>query len=225
MRRIGAVAALVLVVLAGVLVYSSTRPEDTTGSASSAPTPSSSSKPTPNPTANPTASPTASPTPAPSTPSCPSTGRPFAPTRITVPGVAKNVVVTTPARDANDVPGIPPLTDAGKRVFAFDREQGVRPGDRSGNVLLNAHTYPDGSALGNQLLSGLARGDRIVVTADRKRLCYRVTDEVQVLASKGLADYYAKDGRPQLAIVVCSGRRLGPGQWEKRTIWFASPSA
>lgn len=211
MRRIGVVAALVLVVLAGVLVWHSTRPEETTGSASSAPTPS--SRPTPTPT------------PRPSTPSCPSTARPFAPTRITVPGVAKNVVVTTPPRDANDVPGIPPLTDAGKRVFAFDREQGVRPGDRKGNVLLNAHTYPDGSALGNQLLSGLARGDRIVVTADRKKLCYRVTDELQVLASKGLAAYYAKDGRPQLAIVVCSGRRLGPGQWEKRTIWFASPSA
>ena len=142
-----------------------------------------------------------------------------------MPGVAKNVVVTTPPRDADDVPGIPPLTDAGKRVFAFDREQGVRPGDRRGNVLLNAHTYPDGSALGNQLLSGLARGDRIVVTADRKRLCYRVTDEVQVLATEGLADYYARDGKPQLAIVVCSGRRLGAGRWEKRTIWFASPSA
>jgi len=25
--------------------------------------------------------------------------------------------------------------------------------------------------------------------------------------------------------VVCSGRRLGPGNWEKRTIWFARPAA
>ncbi len=211
MRRIAVVGALVLVVLAGVLVWHSTRPEQSSGTAGSAPTPTPRSTP--------------SPTPAPSTPSCPSTARPFSPTRITVPGVAKNVVVTTPPRDADDVPGVPPLTDAGKRVFAFDREQGVRPGDRRGNVLLNAHTYPDGSALGNQLLAGLARGDRIVVTADRKRLCYRVTQEVQVLATQGLADYYARDGKPQLAIVVCSGRRLGPGLWEKRTIWFASPSA
>jgi hypothetical protein len=23
---------------------------------------------------------------------------------------------------------------------------------------------------------------------------------------------------------VCSGRRLGPGVWEKRTVWFARPS-
>ena len=57
------------------------------------------------------------------------------------------------------------------------------------------------------------------------QLCYRVTERVEVLAEDGLPRYYAKDGRPQLAIVVCSGRRLGPGVWEKRTIWFASPRA
>ena len=37
--------------------------------------------------------------------------------------------------------------------------------------------------------------------------------------------YSVTDGPPQLAIVVCSGRRLGPGVWTKRTVWFASPSA
>jgi len=53
----------------------------------------------------------------------------------------------------------------------------------------------------------------------------RVTERVEVLAEDGLPRYYAKTGRAQLAIVVCSGRRLGPGVWEKRTIWFASPRA
>lgn len=57
------------------------------------------------------------------------------------------------------------------------------------------------------------------------RLCYRVTERVEVLASRGLPRYYTKHGPPQLAIVVCSGRRLGPGVWEKRTVWFASPAA
>ena len=59
----------------------------------------------------------------------------------------------TPPRDAAGIPGVPPLSSAGKTVFAWDREQGIRPGDRRGNVLLNAHTWPDGSALGNRLLS------------------------------------------------------------------------
>jgi len=110
-------------------------------------------------------------------------------------------------------------------MFAWDREQGIRPGDPAGNVLLNAHTWPDGSALGNHLLAGLHRGDRIVVNGVTERLCYRVTERVEVLAERGLPRYYATDGAPQLAIVVCSGRRLGPGEWEKRTVWFASPSA
>jgi sortase (surface protein transpeptidase) len=122
------------------------------------------------------------------------------------------------------VPGVPALTSRGKSVFAWDREQGIRPGDPAGNVLLNAHTWPDGSALGNHLLAGLQRGDRIVVTGTNARLCYRVTERVEVPAEREMPRYYTTDGPPQLAIVVCSGRRLGPGTWEKRTLWFASPS-
>jgi sortase (surface protein transpeptidase) len=132
--------------------------------------------------------------------------------------------VVTPPRDANGIPGVPPLTEAGKLVFAWDREQGTRPGGQKGNVLLNAHTWPDGSALGNHLLAGLQSGDRLVVHGADARLCYRVTERVEVLAERGLPRYYRKSGPSQLAIVVCSGRRLGPGIWEKRTVWFASPS-
>ncbi len=145
------------------------------------------------------------------------------PRRIAVPGLTDRVRVVAPPRDANGVPGVPPLTEAGKRVFAWDREQGVEPGDAAGNVLLNAHTWPDGSALGNTLLDGLHRGDRIVVRGEGRRLCYRVTERVEVLAEDGLPRYYDADGPPRLAIVVCSGRRLAPGVWEKRTVWFASP--
>ena len=148
----------------------------------------------------------------------------FRPRAITVPGVTEAAAVVAPPRDAQGIPGVPPLTSTGKTVFAWDREQGVRPGDPHGNVLLNAHTWPDGTALGNRLLAGLQRGDRIVVHGTEARLCYRVTERVEVLADDGLPRYYAKSGPPQLAIVVCSGRRLGPGVWEKRTVWFASPS-
>jgi len=150
--------------------------------------------------------------------------RAFRPRTISVPGVTKFADVVTPPRDATGVPGAPPLTNRGKSVFAWDRQQGIRPGDLAGNVLLNAHTWPDGSALGNRLLAGLHRGDRIVVRGDKTRLCYRVTERVEVPAKRGMARYYATDGPPQLAIVVCSGRRLGPGVWTKRTVWFAAPS-
>lgn len=171
--------------------------------------------------------PSPSPSPSPSASAaakCDETERPFAPRTIAVPGVTAGAAVVAPPRDEYGLPGVPPLSDEGKTVFAWDRAQGIRPGDKRGNVLLNAHTWPDGSALGNHLLAGLRRGDRIVVHGPRARLCYRVTERVQVPADQPMYRYYAKKGPPQLAIVVCSGRRLAPGVWEKRTVWFASPS-
>lgn len=189
-----------------------------TESASATPTPSDSSEP-PTPSAAPVEA-------RPAAASCtPAATGPFGPQRITVPGVTRNADVLRPARE-DGIPGTPPLTTYGKAVFAYDLAQGVQPGDAAGNVLLNAHTWPDGTALGNQLLAGLQEGEKIVVQgAGAERLCYRVTERVEVLASKGLRRYYDQDGPPQLAIVVCSGRRLGPGVWEKRTVWFASPMA
>src|SRR4051794_14267056 len=68
--------------------------------------------------------------------SCPThVAHPFEPVSITVRGVAREIRVVMPPRDSHDVPGVPPLTDTGKRVFAYDREQHVRPGSGRGNVL------------------------------------------------------------------------------------------
>jgi len=169
-----------------------------------------------------TSAPSASTPPLPRT--CASVDHRFKPETISVRGVTRRAFVVAPPRDELGVPGTPPLTTLGKSLFAWDRKQGIRPGDPAGNVLLNAHTWPDGTALGNRLLAGLHKGDRIVVHGAVARLCYRVTERVEVPADKNMPRYYDKTGRPQLAIVVCSGRRLGPGVWTKRTVWFASPS-
>jgi hypothetical protein len=174
---------------------------------------------TPNPAGQTEPTPTMSPS-----PSCARVARAFRPRAVSVAGITKAASVIAPPRDANGVPGVPPLTSRGKSVFAWDREQGIRPGDLAGNVLLNAHTWPDGSALGNRLLADLHRGDRIVVLGAKTRLCYRVIERLQVPAERGMSRYYATKGPPHLAIVVCSGRRLGPGVWTKRTVWFAAPS-
>jgi hypothetical protein len=229
LRVAGVAVALVLVVATALWLLgrsgSPPPPADASGPSvtAAAARPSASTTPTTSATA-PTAStaPTA-PTAAPA--ACGPVAHPLRPRTIDVPGVGRAIAVVTPPRLADGVPGAPPLTATGKRVFAWDREQGIRPGDPAGNVLLNAHTWPDGSALGNRLLAGLQTGDRIVVAGSRHRLCYRVTERVQVLATDGLARYYDTDGPPQLAIIVCSGRRTGPGVWTHRTVWFASPSA
>ena len=196
----GSAALLVLAVVAGLLVLRPGNDE-------------------PGPVAAPaTPAPSASPAPGCST----AAGR-FVPTAVSIPGVAKKIPVAAMRRDAAGVPGVPPLTSAGKTEMAFDLGSGIRPGDARGNALLNAHTWPDGSALGNKLLAKLDKGDQIVVHGPLGRICYRVTDRVEVPADDRGVRYYAKKGQPHVAIVVCSGKRLGPGEWTKRTLWFASP--
>jgi hypothetical protein len=126
-------------------------------------------------------------------------------------------------RDRTGVPRTPPLTSKGKWQFAWDKS--VHAGAAYGVTRLTAHTYPAwaGKALGNRLLDRLHRGDVLVVTGTRgQRLCYRVTRRVSVAADRRVTAYYSS-GRHRLAILVCSGRRRGPGDWTRRTIWFADP--
>ncbi|QWC86193.1 DUF1992 domain-containing protein [Nocardioidaceae bacterium] len=148
----------------------------------------------------------------------------FRPTSVSIPGIAADAEVVHPARDGSGVPGTPPLTADGKAQMAFDVENGIAPGAAAGNALFNAHTWPDGSALGNRLLEGLRVGDRFEVRGTQGRvLCYRLTRRVQVPATVSGAQYYRRDGAPRMAIVVCSGTRTGPGQWSHRTLFFAAP--
>jgi hypothetical protein len=175
---------------------------------------------TPAPTVSPTA--TAAPKPA-----CPSTvPHPITPKRLFMQHVtkAKGAPVIAPPR-VHGVPGVPPLTTFGKHAVAWDRAQRVKPGSTQGNVLMNAHVWPDGSAIGNKMLAKLHKGDRMVVFGKAHKLCYRVTDRVQVKPRQGLKRYYSQIGKPKIAIVVCSGRRIAPGVWTMRTIWYARPSA
>lgn len=160
---------------------------------------------------------------------CDPAERGFSPTRLDVPGVVGPTRVLALGRDRNGVPRTPPLTDAGKWQFGYDRASGTRPGGRHGVVRLNAHTYPwsgdHGYALGNRLLQRLHIGNRLIVTGPAgQQVCYRVTRRQQVTAHSRLHDYYSSTGRSRLAILVCSGTRRGPGDWSHRTIWYAVPT-
>jgi hypothetical protein len=159
------------------------------------------------------------------TPTCSTALGALLPTSVSIPGVANKITVLALPRDSNNVPGTPPLTSLGKTEMAFDLGSGIKPGDPSGNALLNAHTWPDGSALGNKLLAKLQKGDQIVVHGALGQICYRVNDRVEVPADDNGKRYFATSGQPQIALVVCSGKRIGPGDWTMRTIWYASPVA
>jgi len=180
----------------------------------------------PVPVARPVA--TASPTPSPSPTTEPSQCAPaatgsFKPTRITIPGVIRDAKVLALPRDSRNVPLVPPTAAVGKTQVAWDRPPGIKPGSPEGNVLLNAHTWPDGSALGNKMLKQIDEGDRIILRGEDAKLCYEVDRRIEVRASEGYPPYYDREGPPQIAFLVCSGQRLGPGEWTHRTIWFASP--
>lgn len=179
------------------------------------------------PTVEPEPTPSAEPTPEPATsepaidPRCRGGAtEPFVPESITVAEVLERAEVMALPRDSANVPQVPP-TNA-KQAFAWD-EPGVRPGSEQGNVLMNTHLWPDGTAAGNALLDNLAVGDLIVLRGAGKKLCYEVTEEVEVRAEDGYPPYYDVDGPPQLALLTCSGERRGPGDWSHRTIWFARP--
>lgn len=151
--------------------------------------------------------------------------RGFWPTRAKVQRVQKRVPVLAVGRTRGGIPLTPPLNSLGKRSFGWDH-RGPAPGSHYGNVRMNAHTYPDGSALGNRMLARLFVGQLIIVRNDSgKTICYRVTKRVSVRPTSYTARvaYYRTTGRPKLAISVCSGTRLGPGNWTRRTIWFAKP--
>ena len=150
--------------------------------------------------------------------------KPFVPKQISVHGVTSKAQVLAMPRDGNNVPQAPPISNAGKTQFAWDRPT-IKPGEPKGNVLINAHTWPDGTALGNHLLEKLKVGDRIVVHGAREELCYQVTKKTVIEAADGSFEYYEQDGPPQLALIVCSPPRLGPGNWLHRTIWYAAPLA
>lgn len=163
--------------------------------------------------------------------------KPFRPTQVTIAQVGKKSEVLALGRDGNNVPKAPALTTLGKTQYGWDdptqatvqndtlKPTGAMPGSNQGNVLLNAHTWPDGSALGNRLLEHLQIGDKIVLAGKHAELCYWVTKKIVIKASDGSAEYYQNDGPPQIALIVCSPPRLGPGNWVHRTIWFASPVA
>lgn len=148
------------------------------------------------------------------------TPRPITPVRIAIPDVTRGATVLALPRDGFGIPGVPPVSDSGKMAFGWDAP-GLRPGVAAGNAIMTAHTYPDGSALGNRLLAGLQEGDRMsVFGSGKEQLCYRVFDRVEIPFNASGQRFYDDVGPHDLVFIACSGTRLGPGEWTHRTIWY-----
>ncbi|HKY58784.1 MAG TPA: class F sortase [Aeromicrobium sp.] len=146
--------------------------------------------------------------------------RPFTPSTVDIEDVRTDLAIQPIARDGDDVPGVPPVSAT--HTVAFDAP-GPKPGSERGLVRLNAHTWPNGAALGNEMLARFDVGDVLTLRNGDLKLCYRVTKRVEVDGYATYEPFYELDVPAEFAFIVCSGERLGPGNWNKRTIWFGEP--
>lgn len=170
---------------------------------------------TPNPTRTSTPTLTATPT---STPV-------LRPTQLRVQGIGKFAVLRMPRVELPSggyTSPIPP--DGDSESFAYD-EGSARPGTSKGVAIFTSHTYGNGSATADLLLAKLAVGGSVTVSGKNAEVSYVVTKRLQVLQDSVSAAKRVNrlDDPHAIAIIVCSGTRLGPGEWSHRTIWFAEP--
>jgi len=146
----------------------------------------------------------------------------FVPAKAQIPAIGKTVKVIQVKRKSNGQIGAGPTTTAGKWLMSMDPK--TKPGERQGSVLLSGHTWPDGSALGNAMLDHLWVGNGIVLYNGSSRACYRIDKRKSYDADAVPSSALRSDGPERVVIVACSGKRLGPGNWTKRTIWYATPA-
>ena len=148
----------------------------------------------------------------------------FVPGSARIPALGRTVRVIQVARTSNNAVGAGPVTEAGKWLMSMDPY--TRPSSRRGSVLLSGHTWPDGSALGNALLRDLQAGHRVVLIGGKGTLhaCYNVQRRVSYpVGDVPYRKAFRADGPERIVIVACSGKRLGPGNWTHRTLWYATP--
>lgn len=155
----------------------------------------------------------------------PATG-PFRPTVARVQDIG-TFPIRPVGRLANNVPGTP--SDADKLAIGWDRPPtGIAPGSRRGKTILTTHAWPDFSALGNIMTAKFGVGEVIMLANGKAHLCYLVKQKIHASVQwlEQHIDIYDDRRSPaQVAMVTCSGVRLGPGNWDHREIWLAVPVA
>lgn len=147
----------------------------------------------------------------------------FVPVVASLPALGRTVGVVQVHRTRLNAVGAGPLTQRGKWLMAMDPV--TRPAAGHGTVILSGHAWPDGSALGNAMVRYLQVGQRVKLFGKRgQRACYQITQRISYPANAVPARrIFRPRGPERLVIVTCSGRRLGPGHWTRRTIWYAVP--
>ncbi len=153
---------------------------------------------------------------------CPAATHEFKPKRVAISGLGGWFRVTKVGRTRSGEMGTPPLSSSGKWTVGWYPSR--KPGARAGAVPLNAHTWPNGSALGNVMLRKLRKGSIVWLQGKSRAACYRIVKRATYPRRKApLKKIVGAWGEPRLSITVCSGKRLGSHNWTHRTVWYAVP--
>lgn len=152
--------------------------------------------------------------------SCKRPGHGFKATKAQIPALGRTVGVRVVPRTSSNQVGAGPTTEEGKWLMAMDPHN--LPGNGRGTVMLSAHTWPDGSALGNAMLKNLHSGDRILLFGKNgEQPCYLITKRVTYRKDQVPRSTFSSGGFERMVLVTCSGTRYGPGNWSHRTVWYA----
>ena len=138
---------------------------------------------------------------------------PFTPTRVSVEGVVHRAPVLALPRDSNNVPGVPPINEAGKHEFAWDRPPGVMPGSDKGNVLLTQGTLKATGALATAYLDADNSVTRVVITGTPAHI-EQLDDSGNLMQGDATAIDY--DNVKQVAVLTGNASVKQKGRGEAR---------
>lgn len=152
---------------------------------------------------------------------------PMTPTRTTIGSIVRNTSVLSLGLAQDGSVATPPFSQPNSIGWY---NLGPRPGDATGKVVLTAHTFRNGGALGNAMHAsngGLRAGDVIRVSdATGRTLCYRYTSSTKIAVKDYDPDstiVYDAKGKHQLAIVTCWDFDARREHWDSRVIYYAEP--
>lgn len=154
---------------------------------------------------------------------CEAQPTPLVGTRASIQGHDGTLPMLALGLDADGAPATPPGND-GYTLAWYDK--GPQAGSGAGHVVLTAHTFRYGGALGNDLNAGLLSPGAVFRISDDAghTVCYRFSHALKVR----VADYdprsdvlYDEAGDPELVLVVCADYPLTGGDPQSRALYYA----
>ena len=152
---------------------------------------------------------------------------PCAPSGFSIPAMGIDAPVVRIGLDASGNLGVP--SDADKKKAGW-YPNAVLAGSRLGSIIMDGHTYRDGSAIFTTSFDSTVRvGMTVGLSCGGGTFPYRISElklNLNVGDYSGFVDgrrLYAPDGPPQIVMVTCTDWNPVSGTFDRRAILIATP--